>query len=101
MRLMSQQIATATEEQATTSELLSRSLVTIARFRAAPQSARLVNQRSGDPIKAPRGSTRWSVVSSSESARWRGISRRRHLSCCFIQLIDLKNKYARASFDDA
>ncbi|WP_370623273.1 methyl-accepting chemotaxis protein [Pseudomonas extremaustralis] len=49
MRLMSQQIATATEEQATTSELLSRSLVTIAdSAQSASQSARLVNQRSGD-----------------------------------------------------
>ena len=49
MRHMSEQIATATEEQATTSELLSRSLVTIAdSAQSASQSARLVNQRSGD-----------------------------------------------------
>jgi methyl-accepting chemotaxis protein len=49
MRHMSQQIATATDEQATTSELLSRSLVNIAdSAESASQSARLVNQRSED-----------------------------------------------------
>ncbi|MEE3508495.1 MULTISPECIES: methyl-accepting chemotaxis protein [unclassified Pseudomonas] len=53
MRHMSQQIATATEEQATTSELLSRSLVSIAdSAESASQSARLVNQRSGDLDKS-------------------------------------------------
>lgn len=49
MRHMSQQIATATDEQATTSEFLSRSLVNIAdSAESASQSARLVNQRSED-----------------------------------------------------
>jgi methyl-accepting chemotaxis protein len=49
VRDMSQQIATATEQQATTSELLSRSLVTIAdSAESASQSASQVNRRSDD-----------------------------------------------------
>ncbi|MDX1296810.1 MAG: methyl-accepting chemotaxis protein [Pseudomonas sp.] len=49
VRDMSQQIATATEQQATTSELLSRSLVSIANSaESASQSASQVNHRSDD-----------------------------------------------------